>query len=87
MSLIESAVSTRGMRRIWWCPTLWVRLLIGYSRTQHPELYSLIQHSWSSLRLAKMAEAELVPLGIPDVGAIEDIGDTLTWFAITGGTQ
>ena len=34
-----------------------------------------------------MAEAELVPLGIPDVGAIEDIGDTLTRFAITGGTQ
>ena len=34
-----------------------------------------------------MAEAELVPLGIPDVGAIEDIWDTLTRFAITGGTQ
>ena len=34
-----------------------------------------------------MAEAELVSLGIPYVGAIEDIGDTLTGFAITGGTQ
>ena len=34
-----------------------------------------------------MAKAEFVPLGIPYVGAIEDIGDTLTRFAITGGTQ
>ena len=34
-----------------------------------------------------MAEAELVPLGIPYVGAVEYIGDTLTRFAITGGTQ
>ena len=34
-----------------------------------------------------MAEAELVPLGVPYVGAIEYIGDTLTRLAITGGTQ
>ena len=34
-----------------------------------------------------MAKAEFVPLGIPYVGAIEDRGDTLTRFAITGGTQ
>ena len=34
-----------------------------------------------------MAKAEFVPLGIPYVGAIEDVGDTLTRFTITGGTQ
>ena len=34
-----------------------------------------------------MAKAEFVPLGIPCIGAIEDVGDTLTRFAITGGTQ